>query len=209
MNQYTKRKSPETETAWAFAAAFAGYVIHKENSNAEYRDLYVAKLKRMMPEMQAILNSLSAEIGDGNAADTPRFTGDDLAALAGDGALRIKKDELRTELVGDTYHNIGPNDKVYGEAQSEILIVQSERGYKFRLPVRPCEAAIRGMKVPALGITYHEATPQHDAYRLFPIDQLGNVIDLLRYWFVDAPGGKGEFNRNGGKRLAVRVEDAK
>ena len=157
-------------------------------SNDRSEPVMARCVKSAIPAAQKALAALASEFGDGNAADTPRFNGGDLAAMAGNGALVIKKDEARKD---------------------EILIERSAHGYKFRLPVRPCEAAIRGMKVPALGISYHEATPQHSAYRLFPIDQLGNVIDLLRYWFVDAPGGKGEFNRNGGKRLTVRVEDAK
>ena len=89
---------------------------------------------------------------------------------------------------------------------AEIIIKRTPRGYKFTLPVAPCDAAISGMKNPMFGIAYHDATPTREAYRTFPADKLDSVLGLLRYWFCDAPGGIGEYNRNGGKRLTVRVE---
>ncbi len=180
------REEQRRLNALAANLAFLSRMVRNlAESNDRSEPVMVDCVKSAIPAAHKALSALVSEFGDGSAADTPRFNGNDLAVLAGDGALRIKKDEARKD---------------------EILIERSERGYKFRLPQAPCNAAISGMKVSALKISYHNVLG--GGYRLCPAETLDAVIDFLRYWFEESPSGA-DRNRNGGKRLTVRVEDAK
>lgn len=94
--------------------------------------------------------------------------------------------------------------------ETEIVIEPSARGYRFELPeyCTPSPkliAAFRAFK----WLSYHEATPYHPSYRLFPAEQLEFMTGLLNHWYVEqSASALVGCNRNGGRIVAVRVAEA-
>ncbi len=131
------------------------------------------------------------------------------AELQAEPILRLVGSDYVAE-IAQAYNDDAPlQADMVGELAAPVIVIEkSARGYKFTLPewCAPSPNAVKGFKVPYFGISYHEATPNRPAYRLFPAEKLDDVIGLIEYWYCEPDPLAQPYNRNGGKICTVRVK---
>lgn len=146
--------------------ALARMVRQVGTANDRSEPIYTGVLRNRLPDAAMALAVLQAEFGE-------------------QGAPSVEA-EMQTE----------PMLRLTTPAEDRtILIEATERGYRAKLPYKPCDSAIRGFHQAKM-VWQKNGGSSLDVYWTIPADKLEFAKEIIGYWFTESPSGDG-LNRQG------------